>query len=74
MANGSAGSAGTKVGDNARETEGEVMLESLTSAGYDLDLVRDLWRILFVGWTESETRFVVLFTTLVVGTQIRRLW
>ncbi len=46
------------------------MLEAITSAGYDMDLVRDLWRILFTDWTESETRF----TTLVVGTQIRRLW
>lgn len=42
------------------------MLETITSAGYDLDLVRDLWRILATGWTETEMRVLALLFMLVI--------
>jgi hypothetical protein len=52
----------------------EAIFEPLTSAGYDLDLLRDLYKILFTDWTESELRFLSLFFMLVFGTQIRRMF
>jgi hypothetical protein len=50
------------------------MLESLTSAGYDLDLLQDLYRILFTGWTESEVRFALVFFLIMTAPIARRLW
>lgn len=49
------------------------MLEAITSAGYDLELVRDLWRILFTDWSESEGRFLFLLTVVLIGPLIHEI-
>lgn len=50
------------------------MLEYLAAHGYDLDLLQDLYRILFVGWDESEVRVLMLFVLLLTAPLARRLW
>jgi hypothetical protein len=42
------------------------MLEAIFGAGYDMQLVRDLWTILFTGWTMSEEKFLFAFAVLVI--------
>jgi hypothetical protein len=49
------------------------MLEFLFGAG-GADLIRDEWRILFTGWTESELRFLWIFLLLMTAPLARRLW
>lgn len=49
------------------------MLEYLAAHGYDADLVGDLHRILFVGWTQNEIRVLMIFVLLLTAPVARRL-
>lgn len=52
----------------------ESLFEPLTSAGYDWDLITDLYRILFTGYGEVEKQFILLVILLATAPLARRLW